>query len=752
MKLKLLIIILLMGLCYYDIAFIFSFEKIYPEEKEISFLCEIIKEKEEKDYYDKYIVKVIENCELDKSRNTKLILYLKKDNKYNVGDILKIKGNFEKAEIARNYKGFNYRRYLKQNKIYGIVFAQNIQYVKQRKDLYFILAKIRNSIENKINILYKDEYAHFLGSLLIGDKSELNDEIIENFQNSSVSHILAISGLHISFIVYGLKVILEKTLKSKKIKECLITGFLIVFLFITGKSVSCTRVVIMNIYSLFASLLYRKNNFYINFILSLIFIIVLNPYNIFSVGMWLSFAGTLGIVIVDNLLYKVLKKRIRRKLKNELKFDFILKNFCITVSAQILIFPITIYVFNSYSINFFLSNIIISFFIGYIIAIGYISVFISYIFYPFSKILSYLETNIINIIFVITGFISKLPLSKIYVKTPNLNIIIFYYFIFILFLFMFKRNKMHILKILISKKIKFSNIIKLNKLVLNKILIIFVICVIITNYNIPNLKLNIFFIDVGQGDSTLIVTPSGKRIIIDGGEGNSEKYDYGKNVLFPYLLDRKINEIDYLIISHADSDHIGGLIYILENMKVKKILIGVQPEISDQLQDFVSIANKKKVKIITLKKGDEIEIDKNIKIDVLWPDNNNLIYENILNNNSLVFKLIYNNFSMLFTGDIEKIAEEKITKIYSDKILNSNIIKLPHHGSKTSSISNFIDEVNPQIALIGVGKNNKFGHPSNEVINRLEKRNIKIYRTDQMGEISITVNSKGKVSIKKFIE
>lgn len=105
---------------------------------------------------------------------------------------------------------------------------------------------------------------------------------------------------------------------------------------------------------------------------------------------------------------------------------------------------------------------------------------------------------------------------------------------------------------------------------------------------------------------------------------------------------------------------------------------------------------------------------------------------------------------MLFTGDIEKIAEEKITKIYSDKILNSNIIKLPHHGSKTSSISNFIDEVNPQIALIGVGKNNKFGHPSNEVINRLEKRNIKIYRTDQMGEISITVNSKGKVSIKNL--
>lgn len=267
-----------------------------------------------------------------------------------------------------------------------------------------------------------------------------------------------------------------------------------------------------------------------------------------------------------------------------------------------------------------------------------------------------------------------------------------------------------------------------------------------------DLYLKIYFIDVGQGDCTFIITPYGKRILIDGGEGNSDKYDYGEKVVFPYLLDRGIKRIDYIIASHADSDHIGGLIYVLENMKVENILIGIQPESSGQLKRLIEVANNKKIKITILEKGIIKSIDKNIELEVLWPDKSDLIIENALNNNSLVFKLKYNNFSMLFTGDIEEIAEKKLLNLYNLSELSSTIIKIAHHGSKTSSTENFINNVNPKIALIGVGKKNSFGHPNSEVIDRLEGSDIKIYRTDQMGEISITVNSKGIINIKKFIE
>lgn len=142
-------------------------------------------------------------------------------------------------------------------------------------------------------------------------------------------------------------------------------------------------------------------------------------------------------------------------------------------------------------------------------------------------------------------------------------------------------------------------------------------------------------------------------------------------------------------------------------------------------------------------------IEKNLKIQILWPKVEQ-IGENILNNNSIVAKLNYKNFSMLFTGDIEKEAEEQILKEYKNtNILNSTVLKVAHHGSKTSSTDKFIEAVVPKISLIGVGKNNLFDHPNDDVIERLKILNTKIYRTDEMGEISIKVNSKGKIRIEK---
>ena len=254
----------------------------------------------------------------------------------------------------------------------------------------------------------------------------------------------------------------------------------------------------------------------------------------------------------------------------------------------------------------------------------------------------------------------------------------------------------------------------------------------------------------------MIKLDTNKTILIDGGEGASDKSDKGKNIIYPYLLDRKIDTIDYMIFSHFDSDHAGGLMYILENMKVKNVIIGVQNEDSYLYRKMIDVVKEKNIKWIIIDNPKVLKID-NVYLDFIWPIKNELISENKLNNNSLVFRLIYNDIRIMFTGDIEIPAENAIVNKYknSKNRLKSDILKVAHHGSDTSTTKEFLKLVNPDIALIGVGKNNSFNHPSGEVINRLKDLKIKIFRTDLMGEITIFINNKldnSKLKIKKEIE
>lgn len=161
----------------------------------------------------------------------------------------------------------------------------------------------------------------------------------------------------------------------------------------------------------------------------------------------------------------------------------------------------------------------------------------------------------------------------------------------------------------------------------------------------------------------------------------------------------------------------------MEELKVKNIIIGKQFEESENYQNFIEIVNKNKIKVYVVEAGKKINIEKNLYFDVLWPDSKNVVEKNSINNNSLVGKLIYNNFSILFTGDIEEIAEKSILKKYekNKSILDSDILKVAHHGSKSSSTEEFLNVVKPKIALIGVGENNNFGHPNNEVLERLRR-------------------------------
>ena len=501
-------------------------------------------------------------------------------------------------------------------------------------------------------------------------------------------------------------------------------------MFITGLTPSVVRAGIMHILMLLGGVIYRKNDTWNTLAISLLIILIYNPFLINSLSVLLSYGGTIGILTLNKTVLYLLKKirvknkkykyKIKKKFAKPIKF--IRESLSITISVQIVILPIVIKSFHLFGLSFLITNIFLSIIIIPIICIGLIIIIVSLTSIFILKSISFFYIPFIKLLIFISELGKILPLNKIYIIAPGIFQIIIYYSV------VFLQN--FIIKIYKSKapsefEYRIRNIISLikykikqnkNKVISGALIISTFISIL---YAIPQ-NLKIYFIDVGQGDSTLIVTPKKQSILIDG--GGNDNYDVGTNTLLPYLLSRKITKIDYIIISHFDQDHIGGILTVMENLRVGQVIISKQAEDSENFRKFKNIVNERKIKINVLNKGSKVKIEKDIYFDILWPCSENLISEGGLNNNSIVCNLHYREFSMLFTGDIEEKAEKKILKEYENnkKMLSSTILKIAHHGSKTSSIEQFLKAVNPKIALIGVGKNNVFGHPNADVLTRLE--------------------------------
>lgn len=678
-----------------------KYHKVYKNTKNIENVkAVILKGPIENEYTYKYIVK----AKTGQLKNKKFIIYINKNNNklFKYGDLIKIQGEYSSPQTARNYKGFDYSQYLKTLKIYGIIKIEEANLLKEN-DLNFVLISINNLKQKMIDHANKNmpqKTANLLLGLLIGQKDNIQEDIIKSFRTANLSHILAVSGAHTSYIILGLTYIITKSKAPRRIGYIITIIILLVFIIITGASYSVIRACIMSIITISAKLFYKKENFFISICVSLFIILIQNPFAINDIGLKLSFLGTIGIIVFNKNITELF---IRIKIKEN-----IAKVLSLTFSAQLMIMPITILNFNTFSLTFFISNILASPLLGIIIILGFIAIFVSFVLNPISKVLFFVLNLFLELLIFISEIVTKIPGSSILVKTPNLVFVITYYILilFINYFFIIKKNPIRRFQKKIIKICTIKNIKKIIKIIAIILLIISFLTMLARVIN-PTLK--IYFIDVGQGDSTLIITPKGKKILIDGGEGKNE-------ILLPYLLDRGINKIDYIIISHFDSDHCNGLIEVMEKIKVGKVIVSKQPEESEEYRNISEIIKQKNIEAYVVKAQDRITIEKDLYINILNPAGK-LEFKD-LNNNAIVAKLIYKNFSILFTGDIEK-AEENIAQKYKNN-LKSTILKVAHHGSKTSTNEKFLKYVEPQIALIGVGENNKFGHPNQQTIEKLK--------------------------------
>ena len=652
-----------------------KYDNLYQDGESIQITGIVVSQKEEKQYYDVYQVKVLNpkhfNLYIQMNKNTEELEY---------GDKVKLQGEYRKPSEQRNYGSYYDKQYLKTLKILGRVKANQVEIIA-KKQLNIILQcsnKMNLNIKKTIEKNFDEEKSAILKGLLLGETKDIQEDVRANFQISNISHVLAISGMHISYMILGVQVLLKRAIGKKKTRIATII-ILIMYVFITGFSPSVVRAVVMGVITIGDGIVHRKSDVWNSIAISLLGILLYNPFLILNVGLQLSYLGTISIILFRPTILQIFDN-----IKSKKKSGIIEKTkeiLAVSLSAQIMILPILLYHFNIIGIYFLITNLLVSLVIGPIIILGFVCIMVSFIFNPITKLFA-VPLNIgLEFLNLISEF-SKLPLSKIYIPTPSIMSIILY---FIGVLIGGQIYSIYHLNHLMPTHKRVKNIIALfqykfrqKKKKYLKYLLIILIVLIIGIPLIPK-SLKIYFVDVGQGDCTFIITPRNKTILIDGGGSLTDNFDVGKKTLVPYLLDRGYTTIDYVMISHFDQDHVGGILSVLEELKVKNVIISKQGEETEQYKTFVDIVRQKKIKVTIVQKGSKIQIENGIYFDILWPQEKQII-DNILNNNAIMAKLHYQEFSMLFTGDIEKKAEELLLE---EKVnLKANVLKTPHHRFK----------------------------------------------------------------------
>ncbi len=593
-----------------------------------------------------------------------------------LGMKIKVTGNLEKISENTNFNLFNYKKYMLSKKIKWIFKINNYEIINSKISLKY---KIKNYIINKIE---KSKNKEYLNLFILGN-NELDEDIKSNYQLLGISHLFAISGMHISLLTGILLFILNK-ISKKNINILLISLFLIFYMFLTNYSPSIIRAsllfILINLKKIFKIKIENKDIL----LLILFCLLIYNPYYIYDLGFVFSFTISYFLITFSKLLnYK----------------NYFIQLFFTSLISYIVSIPIMINGFNQINLLSIFFNCI---FVPYVSIIVFPITLLSFIF----QFLEPLITFFIYLLELMAKFFSNFNVLIIIPKLPLLLIIIYYIFIINLF----------------------NNFKKFKLIILIIFLIVWSNSRFFLNYPI------ITMLDVGQGDSTLIELPHNTNILIDtGGIVNyfqKNNHYIGKNVLIPYFKSVGIKKIDYLIITHGDYDHMGDSIYLVNNFKVDKVIFNCG-DFNDLEKNLIDLLDKKKIKYYSC--INELNIN-NTKLQFL----NTSIY-NDENTNSSVIYLKYNNYKFLFMGDASIEREKDILEKFNLKDID--FLKVGHHGSNTSSSEEFISSIKPKFSLISVGENNKYGHPKDSVLDIL--KSSKIYRTDINGSIEIKIKKDG---------
>lgn len=609
------------------------------------------------------IVKKENSFKLTIKGKEKLIVYINNIDNLDIGDKVVVSGEYtipKKATIPNN---FDYQKYLYNNHIFYIMYAKELKLIKKNQNITY---EIKKYILNKTNN-YKNK--GYLNAFIIGDKTDL--EFYETYQNNGISHLFALSGMHISM----LSLIIYKLVNKFKHKDLIVIIFLLFYVTLTNFSASILRTIIFFIILKLNKKLDLNISTKNALLITLSIIMIYNPSIIFDIGFQYSGLVTFGL-IVSTKYYK----------KN-----YFYNLFITSFIALLFSMPITLY--NNYELN--LLSIV-----NNLINVP----LITFVIYPLSLltfILKFLEP-IYNLTINLLEFINNISsIFSLNIIVPKVHIIFYLIYYIFIYLYIESNNKKYIL----------------------------IACLYLLSFKLkPFIDHNnyVYYLDVGQGDSSLVIYNDEVTMIDTGGTSN---YNVSSGSI-KLLKSLGYSHINYLILTHGDFDHMGDSIYLINNYNVKNVILN-NDSFNELETNLIKELKSKKIKYY--QNVEKIPISNNI-ITIL----NTKEYDNE-NDNSLVTFLNINNYSFLFMGDAGVSKEKDILLDY--KLNKIDFIKIGHHGSNTSTSKEFIEKISPKHSIISVGKNNRYGHPKQSVLDILESS--KIYRTDLEGTIEIKLNKKG---------
>ncbi|MEG2699565.1 MAG: DNA internalization-related competence protein ComEC/Rec2 [Hungatella sp.] len=638
-------------------------------------------------------------------------------------------GQPEKPGVARNPGEFDNRSYAYATGIAYQMFGSGCQLTDTRYSFYYDgLYRVKQAAAHRLDLLCEPEDAGILKAALLGDKSSLDETIQGLYQRNGIAHLLAISGLHISLVGLSLYRLLRKAGLSYGWSGCVGILFVISYGILTGGSASVVRAVIMVLVSILAEYLGRSYDMLSAAALAAILLLLEYPYLLFQGGFQLSF-GAVGAIgglapwLVKNLTWKKPWQQ----------------SILMGISIQLLTYPILLYHFFQYPLYGILLNLLVIPLMAYVILSGMSGLLLGMLSPGLAMAALGSEHYILRFYEWLCRMCEHIPGSNLILGRPPAWQILLYYpaLLFLLFWIWTRRKKQEVFE---SEGAPIGNFLVFG----GGCLICF--CLLL---KIPMKGVEVTFLDVRQGDGICLQTRQAV-ILVDG--GSSSQKEIGKRSLEPFLKSRGISRIDYAIVSHGDQDHINGLVYLLGTESGIAVEHLVLPKLAQEEPGYElleELAHQKKIPIHWMKRGEKIRAG-NLVLTCIYDGNKAKKGEK--NEHSLLLAATYGDMEMLLTGDMSGDGEGEILSDpkLAEKIRDISILKVAHHGSKYSSRADFLQSVNPVLAVISCGEDNTYGHPHPETMKRLQRQNTEILTTMDRG--AITVYSDGsKVAVRCFL-
>lgn len=597
----------------------------------------------------------------------------------------------------------------------------NIRYNEKNKwHWQNTLAGWKENIIQRMKKTMPQDNAAILAGTLFGGYTGITQEVVASFSTTGIVHILSVSGTHIALVagvVFWLGSLLRVRQSTVSFGAALA---IILYSLISGCTPPVVRSAVMGIIGLAAIGLKREKDAPVALMIAAFMMLVYQPENLFDISFQLSFGATAGLIFLYPKIISYL---------NNLPVWFSAP-FAVTLSAQLSVLPIISWYFKSISLSSFVANLVVVPIIEFAVVLGLIASTLGAIIEP-ANLLWSICNSLIELVVQMTKQLAAVPGASIYIPPIGFWGGAVYYALLI-WSFGYVPRTVPLPAEICNKWPKAVSLVSL---------ITAIVLALWINY--PR-TLSVHFIDVGQGDAILVITPHRHAILIDSGgsAGQTNDFDIGERVVLPYLKHYGILDIDYMILTHGHQDHAGGAAAIVSGITVRNIMVA-----REEFTPAVNMAINKAADSVFIPtyKNQQISIDGTV-INIIHDGN---IGKKSANESSTVIRVSFGKHSFLVTGDLE--AKNEMAILAERIPITSTVLKVGHHGSKTSTTEAFLAAVQPQYAVISVGYNNRFGHPHSEVINRLSQHGVEVFRTDESG--AVVFESDGEhIDVKTFVK